>query len=115
MASLLTFTSLGENLMRAKMEKLKHLYGWDSSYATRTPTASNNSYKYPDGIILTLKSCNHADHYFVERTFALQLAGLIKESLSSKKGKPQTKPAEVKPAKVQKKISKKKPEKIRAD
>jgi hypothetical protein len=105
--------------MHAKMERLKHLYGWDSSYATMTPTASNNSYKYPDGVVLTLKTCNHADYYFVERTFALQLASLIKESLSNKKGKPQNKPqnkpAQVKPAKVQKKIIKQKPEKVRAD
>lgn len=116
MANLFIFSlSLGEKPMHAKIERLKHLYGWDSSYTTMTPTASNNSYKYPDGIVLTLKTCNHADHYFVERTFALQLASLIKESLSNKKGKPQNKPAEVKPAKVQKKRSKQKPEKVRAD
>lgn len=101
--------------MHAKMERLRHLYGWDSSYASMTPTASNIKYKYPDGIVLTLKTCNHADHYFVERTFALQLANSIKESLSDKKGKPQSKPEEAKPIKVQKKRSKEKPEKLRPD
>jgi len=74
-----------------------------------TPAAPNN-YKYPDGIVLTMKTTNHADHYFVERTFALQLANSIKESLLAKKTKPQPKPVESKPAKLQKKtISKGKP------
>jgi len=67
-----------------------------------TPAAPNN-YKYPDGIVLTMKTTNHADHYFVERTFALQLANSIKESLLAKKTKPQPKPAESKPPKPQKK------------
>jgi len=100
---------LGENLMHARMERLRHLYGWDSSYATMTPAAPNN-YKYPDGIVLTLKTTNHADHYFVERTFALQLANSIKEALAAKRGKPpRVKPAETKPAKPPKKSSKAKP------
>ena len=73
-----------------------------------TPTLNN--YKYPDGIILTLKSSNHADHFFVERAFALQLANSIKDSLSAKKGKTKPKPAENKPAKLPKKtIIKEKP------
>jgi hypothetical protein len=66
-------------------------------------TPAPNNYKYPDGIILTLKSSNHADHFFVERAFALQLANSIKDSLSSKKGKTKPKPAENKPSKSQKK------------
>jgi len=94
--------------MHARMERLRHLYGWDSSYATMTPAAPDN-YKYPDGIVLTMKTCNHADHYFVERTFALQLANSIKESLTAKKGKPHPKPVEKKPAKQPKKISRVKP------
>jgi len=95
--------------MHTKMERLRHLYGWDSSYATMTPAAPNN-YKYPDGIVLTMKTTNHADHYFVERTFALQLANSIKESLIAKKGRQKPKPTEVKPAKPPKKtISKGKP------
>jgi len=94
--------------MHAKTERLKHLYGWDSSYATMTPVAPSN-FKYPDGIVLTMKTTNHADHYFVERTFALQLANSIKESLIAKKGKPKIKLAEVKPVKQPKKISKLKP------
>jgi len=101
--------SLGENLMHARMERLRHLYGWDSSYATMTPAAPND-YKYPDGIVLTLKTTSHADHYFVERTFALQLANSIKESLTAKKGRLQHKPAESKPVKPSKKmVSKTKP------
>ncbi len=93
--------------MRLRTERLRHLYGWDSSYATMTPAASN-TYKYPDGIVLTLKSCNHADHFFVERAFAVQLANSIRESLASKKGKVQPKMAEAK-AKLSKKIGKLKP------
>jgi len=74
-----------------------------------TPAAPDN-YKYPDGIVLTMKTTNHADHYFVERTYALQLASSIKESLTSKKAKPKLKAAESKPAKPLKKtISKAKP------
>jgi hypothetical protein len=92
-----------KNEMNARTERLRHLYGWDSAYATMTPVAPN-SYKYPDGIVLTLKTTNHAEHYFVERAFALQLANSIKESLVNKKGKaPRPKPAEAKPAKPQKK------------
>jgi hypothetical protein len=66
-------------------------------------TPAPHSYKYPDGIVLTLKSSSHADHFFVERAFALQLANSIKDSLSSKKGKTKPKPAENKPSKPQKK------------
>jgi len=97
--------------MNARTERLRHLYGWDSAYATMTPIAPN-SYKYPDGIVLTLKTSNHAEHYFVERAFALQLANSIKDSLTNKKGKaPHPKQAEPKPAKsLQKKaVSKVKP------
>jgi len=61
-------------------------------------TPAPSSFKYPDGIVLTLKTSNHADHYFVERAFALQLAGSIKDSLMMKKGKPQHKPTDVKPS-----------------
>ena len=94
--------------MNTKMERLRHLYGWDSAYATMTPGAPN-SYKYPDGIVLTMKTTNHADHYFVERTFALQLVNSIRESLSAKK-KPKPKPVESKPAKQAKKpVTKMKP------
>jgi len=94
--------------LNAKSERLRHLYGWDSSYTTMTTTPTN--YKYPDGIILTLKTSNHADHYFVERTFAAQLANSIRESLTVRKGKVQHKPVEIKPAKAQKKVlSKAKP------
>jgi len=99
--------------MQARMERLRHLYGWDSSYATMTPAAPN-SYKYPDGIVLTMKTCNHADHYFVERTFALQLANSIKEALTLKKGKPKLKPAESKPSKPVKLLKKGKEQKPRA-
>jgi len=97
--------------MHTKTERLRHLYGWDSAYATMTPAAPE-SYKYPDGIVLTLKTANHAEHYFVERAFALQLASSIKESLVNKKPKPQSKqqpkPAEKQP-KAQKKSGKQKP------
>jgi len=97
--------------MHTKTERLRHLYGWDSAYATMTPAAPE-SYKYPDGIVLTLKTANHAEHYFVERAFALQLASSIKESLVNKKPKPQSKqqpkPVEKQP-KAQKKSGKMKP------
>jgi len=97
-----------KDLMHAKTERLRHLYGWDSAYATMTPAAPE-TYKYPDGIVLTLKTSNHAEHYFVERAFALQLANSIKESLVNRKPKPQTKkqakPAE-KPQKAEKKSGK---------
>jgi hypothetical protein len=96
--------------MNARSERLRHLYGWDSSYATMTPAAPNN-YKYPDGIVLTMKTTNHADHYFVERTFALQLANSIKDSLSAKKGKPKLKTPENKQAKPAAKLHKRIPEK----
>jgi hypothetical protein len=103
---------MGEKLMHAKTERLRHLYGWDSSYATMTPAAPE-SYKYPDGIVLTLKTSNHAEHYFVERAFALQLANSIKESLIAKKPKPHVKPepksSENKSTKRPKKLSKLKP------
>ena len=61
----------------------------------------NSAYKYPDGIILTLKTSNNADHYFVERNFALQLASGIKEALLSKIVK--RKPVEKKPQQQKKK------------
>ena len=94
--------------MNVKTERLRHLYGWDSSYTTMATAPTN--YKYPDGIILTLKTSNHADHYFVERTFAAQLANSIRESLTAKKGKLPHKPAESKAQKAQKKtLSKAKP------
>jgi len=99
--------------MHTKMERLRHLYGWNSSYATMTPAAPEN-FKYPDGIVLTLKTSSHAEHYFVERAFALQLANSIKDSLSAKKPKPHTKPSakpsEGKPAKHPKKVGKPKPQ-----
>jgi len=98
---------LGESLMHARTEKLRHLYGWDSSYATMTPATPEN-YKYPDGIVLTLKSCARADHFFVERTFAVQLANSIRESLTAKKGKTQPKKADSK-TKLPKKTNKAKP------
>ena len=95
--------------MHTKTERLRHLYGWDSAYATMTPTAPE-SYKYPDGIVLTLKTSNHAEHYFIERAFALQLANSIKDSLVYRKpktpAKPHAKPAE-KPQKLLKKSNKK--------
>ena len=66
--------------------------------------AEHNDFKYPDGLVLTLKTAGHADHYFVERVFALQLANSIKESMLVKIVKPKkavpaktTKPAEPKP------------------
>ena len=103
--------SLGEKLMHTRSERLKHLYGWDSAYATMTPAAPDN-YKYPDGIVLTLKTANHAEHYFVERAFAVQLANSIRESLVNKKpkkqSKKQTKPLE-KLEKTPKKSGKLKP------
>ena len=94
--------------MNAKTERLRHLYGWDSNYTTMTTAPTN--YKYPDGIILTLKTSNHSDHYFVERNFAAQLVNSIRESLTAKKGKAPHKPVESKAQKAQKKIlSKAKP------
>lgn len=99
--------------MHAKSERLRHLYGWDSAYATMTPTAAEN-YKYPDGIVLTLKTSNHAEHYFVERAFALQLATSIKESLVYRKPKPQSKP-QAKPVDKPQKAPKKSVKKPRPD
>jgi len=97
------------------MERLRHLYGWDA-FHTNMALTENNAYKYPDGIVLTLKTANHSDHYFVERTYALQLASSIKETLLSKLGKrKQTKPAketklaEPKPVERKSKQQKKKP------
>jgi len=96
-----------------RMEKLRHLYGWDAFHTTMTLT-EHNDYKYPDGIVLTLKTANHADHYFVERSYALQLANSIKESLLSKLKRKQprpakeAKPAEPKPAENKSKQQKKK-------
>jgi hypothetical protein len=93
------------------MEKLRHLYGWDAFHTTMTLN-EHSAYKYPDGIVLTLKTANHADHYFVERAYALQLAGSIKESLLAKLGKRKQvkpeKPAEPKPAEAKSKQHKKK-------
>jgi hypothetical protein len=91
--------------MHTRSERLKHLYGWDSAYATMTPAAPD-SYKYPDGIVLTLKTANHAEHYFVERAFAVQLANSIKESLVNKRPKPQSK-KQAKPPEKQQKAPKK--------
>jgi len=95
--------------MHQKTMKLKPLYGWNTSHTIMTLPEPNSAYKYPDGIVLTLKTSSNADHYFVERNFALQLANGIKESLFAKKGRPQSKPAENKPAKPQKKSNKGKP------
>jgi len=85
--------------MHQRMEKLRHLYGWDA-FHTNVTLAEHNDYKYPDGIVLTLKTANHADHYFVERAYALQLASSIKETLLAKLGR--RKPAE--PAKSAKTV-----------
>jgi len=93
------------------MERLRHLYGWDAFHTTMS-LPEHNAYKYPDGIVLTLKTANHADHYFVERTYALQLASSIKESLLSKLGKRKQakpeKPAAPKRTETQSKQQKKK-------
>ncbi len=70
--------------MQQKAVKLKPLHGWNASHTTMTPQGPDSAYKYPDGIVLTLKTTNNADHYFVERNFALQLASGIKESMLSK-------------------------------
>lgn len=70
--------------MHQKTVKLKPLHGWNASHTTMTLQGPDSGYKYPDGIVLTLKTSNNADHYFVERNFALQLAGGIKESMLSK-------------------------------
>jgi len=90
--------------MHTRTERLRHLYGWDSSYATMTPAAPTN-YKYPDGIVLTMKTTNHADHYFVERAFAVQLANSIREALAAKKPKTQHKQVAKQPEKPAKKPS----------
>jgi len=100
-------------MLHYRMERLRHLYGWDA-FHTQMTLPENNAYKYPDGIVLTLKTANHADHYFVERTYALQLANSIKESLLSKLVKPkqvktlQAKPAEPKPVETKARQQKKK-------
>jgi hypothetical protein len=96
------------------MERLRHLYGWDA-FHTNVTLAEHNDFKYPDGIVLTMKTAGHADHYFVERVFALQLANSIKESMLVKLGKQKkatpaktAKPAEPKPTKSKSKQRKKK-------
>lgn len=100
--------------MHNRMERLRHLYGWDAFHTNMT-LAEHNDFKYPDGIVLTMKTAGHADHYFVERVFALQLANSIKESMLVKLGKPKrapqvkkVKPAEPKPAESKSKQHKKK-------
>jgi len=94
-----------------KAIRLKPLYEWNTSHATVTLPEPNSAYKYPDGIVLTLKTSSNADHYFVERNFALQLANGIKESLFARKGRVKlpSKVAEVKAKKPQKKSDKGKP------
>jgi len=94
--------------MNQKIVKLKPLHGWNASHTTMTLQGSDAAYKVPDGIVLTLKTSNNADHYFVERNFALQLAGGIKESLLAKIAK--RKPIETKP-RVKKKQTDKGPAK----
>jgi len=99
------------SLLHQRMERLRHLYGWDSFHTTMSLN-ENSAYKYPDGIVLTLKTANHADHYFVERTYALQLASSIKESLLSKLGKrKQVKPVQSKPVEPKQVESKSKKQK----
>jgi len=95
--------------MHQKAIRLKPLYGWNSSHTTMTLPEPNSTYKYPDGIILTLRTSSNTDHYFVERNFALQLANGIKETLFAKKGKPPHKTTESKQAKPLKRSSKGKP------
>jgi hypothetical protein len=96
------------------MERLRHLYGWDAFHTNMT-LAEHNDFKYPDGIVLTMKTAGHADHYFVERVFALQLSNSIKESMLVKPAKPKhaapakaAKPAEPKPTESKSKKNKKK-------
>jgi len=97
--------------MHQRMERLRHLYGWDA-FHTNVTLAEHNDYKYPDGIVLTMKTAGHADHYFVERTYALQLANSIKETLLVKLGKRKqaklAKEAKPKPAENKSKQQKKK-------
>jgi len=92
--------------MHQKAIRLKPLYGWNTSHTAMTLPEPNSTYKYPDGIILTLRTSSNADHYFVERNFALQLANGIKETLFAKKGKLQHKTSEAKQAKQLKRSSK---------
>jgi len=70
--------------MHQKMMRLKPLHGWNTTHSTVTLQEPNSAYKYPDGIVLTLKTSNQADHYFVERNYAIQLASGIKEALLAK-------------------------------
>jgi len=100
--------------MHQRMERLRHLYGWNS-FHTNVTLAEHNDFKYPDGIVLTMKTADHADHYFVERAFALQLANSIKESMlvklvTRKQAAPtkKAKPEEPKPAESKSKQHKKK-------
>jgi len=81
--------------MHQKSMRLKPLYGWNTSHTTMAVQEPNSAYKYPDGIVLTLKTSSQADHYFVERNYALQLASGIKEALLSRTVK--RKPVEKKP------------------
>jgi len=87
--------------MHQKTMRLKPLYGWNTSHTTMAVQEPNSAYKYPDGIVLTLKTSNQADHYFVERNYALQLASGIKEALLSRTIK--RKPVEKKPLQPKKK------------
>jgi len=87
--------------MHQKTMRLKPLYSWNTSHTTMTVQEPNSAYKYPDGIVLTLKTSNQADHYFVERNYALQLASGIKEALLSRAVK--RKPVEKKPQPPKKK------------
>lgn len=93
--------------MHQKAVRLKPLHGWNASHTTMTLQGPDSAYKYPDGIVLTLKTSNNADHYFVERNFALQLASGIKESMLSKIAK--RKPVENKPHKKKKKQTESRP------
>lgn len=87
--------------MHQKTMRLKPLHGWNTSHTTMAVQEPNSAFKYPDGIVLTLKTSNQADHYFVERNFALQLASGIKEALLSRTVKRKT--VEKKPQQPKKK------------
>lgn len=86
--------------MHQKTMRLKPLHSWITSHTTMKIQEPNSAYKYPDGIVLTLKTTNQADHYFVERNYALQLANGIKEALFSRPKK--QKSVENKPQQPQK-------------
>jgi hypothetical protein len=76
--------------MHQKTMRLKPLHGWNTSHTTMKIQEPSSAYRYPDGIVLTLNTANQADHYFVERNYALQLASGIKEALFSKPKKQKT-------------------------